>query len=257
MIKIGEKLNGAIKPVAEAIQNRDAAFLQERARKQQAEGADYLDVCAAVNEHEIETLRWMIDTVQAVSDLPLCVDSPDPSACVAAMTFCSRAGIINSVSMEGNKTEIVFSAIEDTDWGVIALLCDDSGIPADADGRMAVLERILERAAYYGIAEERIFIDPLVEALSANSNAFLIFTDCVRRIRAAHPKLHIVSGMSNISFGLPKRKQLHGAFLTLAGEAGMDAAICDPADTAVYFIEYHGRDLVVITDYLLECQHYS
>lgn len=233
MIKIGEKLNGAIKPVAEAIQRRDAAFLQERARAQQASGADYLDICAAVNENEVETLHWMIDTVQTVSDLPLCVDSPDPAACVAAMTYCTRAGIINSVSMEGNKTEIVFPAIADTDWGVVALLCDDSGIPADADGRLAVLERILARAAHYGIAEDRIYVDPLVEALSANPNAFLIFADCVRRIRAAHSDIHIVSGMSNISFGLPKRKQMHGAFLTLACEAGMDAAICDPADTAL------------------------
>lgn len=230
MIRIGEKLNGAIRPVAEAIQKRDAAYLQERACLQQAAGADYLDVCAAVKEDEEETLRWMIDTVQAVSSLPLCVDSPDPAVCVAAMAFCNQAGIINSVSMEGNKTEIVFPAIADSDWGVIALLCDDNGIPADVDGRLAVLDRILARAAHYGIAKERIYVDPLVEALSANPDAFVVFSDCVRRIRAAHPSIHIVSGMSNISFGLPKRKQMHGTFLSLARAAGMDAAICDPAD---------------------------
>jgi len=230
MIKIGEKLNGAIKSVAQAIERRDAAFLQQRAKQQQDAGADYLDICAAVKEAELDTLCWMIDTVQSVSDLPLCVDSPDPAVCVAAMKNCTCAGMINSVSMEGNKTEIVFPAIADTDWSVVALLCDDNGIPADADGRLAVLDRILARAAQYGIAEDRIYVDPLVEALSANPSAFLIFCDCVRRIRAQHPQIHIVSGMSNISFGLPKRKQLHGAFLQLAAEAGMDAAICDPAD---------------------------
>ena len=122
MIRIGEKLNGAIKSVAAAIQNRDVEFLQARALSQQAAGADYLDVCAAVEGGELTALRFLIDTVQAASDLPLCVDSPDPEACVAAMAYCSRPGILNSVSMEGRKTEVVFPAIADTDWGVIALV---------------------------------------------------------------------------------------------------------------------------------------
>lgn len=229
MIRIGEKLNGAIGAVAAAIAARDAAALQERARQQAAAGADYLDLCAAVSEDELPALRFMIESVQAVSDLPLCIDSPDPRVCAAAMACCARPGIVNSISMEGEKAELLLPAVAGTDWGVIALLCDERGIPDSAAGRLAVLERILRRAAHYGVPERSIYVDPMVEALSANPRAFLIFLDCVREIRAQHPQIHIVSGLSNISFGLPARKSLHGAFFQLAREAGMDAAICDPA----------------------------
>ena len=130
MIIIGEKLNGSIPSVAKAIAEKDADLIRERARMQAEAGATFLDVCASVEEAvEVETLKWMIDLVQEVTDTPICVDSPSARSCVAAIPFCKRPGLINSVSLEGDKIDTIFPVIADTDWECVALLCDNDGIP--------------------------------------------------------------------------------------------------------------------------------
>ena len=104
MILIGEKLNGSIPAVADAIARRDESVLRTRAQAQAEAGADYLDVCASVDVAvEADTLRWMIDIAQSQTALPLCVDSPNPDALVAALPLCRRAGVVNSVSLEGRS----------------------------------------------------------------------------------------------------------------------------------------------------------
>ena len=123
MIIIGEKLNGSIPSVAKAISEKDADLIRERARMQAEAGATFLDVCV-----EVETLKWMIDLVQEVTDTPICVDSPSAKSCVAAIPFCKRPGLINSVSLEGDKIDTIFPVIADTDWECVALLCDNDGI---------------------------------------------------------------------------------------------------------------------------------
>ena len=124
MIIIGEKLNGSIPSVAKAIADKDAELIKERARKQAEAGATFLDVCASVEEDvEVETLKWMIDLVQEVTDTPICVDSPSAKSCVAAIPFCKRPGLVNSVSLEGDKIDRIFPVIADTDWECVALLC--------------------------------------------------------------------------------------------------------------------------------------
>ena len=231
MIRIGEKLNGSIPAVAAAIAARDEDFIRQRARLQAQANPDYLDVCASVDVAvEVETLRWMIGLVEAETTIPICLDSPNPEALIAAMPFCSRPGLINSVSLEGDKLERIFPVIANTGWNCVALLCDDQGIPATVEARLAVLERIMSKAAQYGIAPQRLFIDPLVTALCADPSAGHLFFACAREIRARYPDVHIVSGLSNISFGLPKRKFINQAFLVMAMAAGMDSAILDPAN---------------------------
>ena len=234
MILIGEKLNGSIPAVAEAIARRDADFIRARARMQAEAGADYLDVCASVEVgREVETLRWMIDLVQEVTDTPICLDSPNPDALVAAIPFCKRPGMINSVSLEGRKLDTVFPAIADTAWRCVALLCGDDGIPDSAARRLEIFETILARANDYGISEDRLFIDPLVVTLSTSGASLSTFAACAREIRRRSERIHITSGLSNISFGLPARKYINQAFLVLAMEAGMDSAILDPTNAAL------------------------
>ena len=108
MILIGEKINGAIPVVAEAIANRDAAFIQKRALDQEAAGADYLDVCAGTApELEYDALCWLIDTVQAVATKPICIDSPNPEMLARVFPKLEKPGLINSISLEGNKCEVL------------------------------------------------------------------------------------------------------------------------------------------------------
>ena len=106
MIIIGEKINGSIPSVAEAIANRDAEFIKQRALAQANSGASYIDCCASVPEaEEVETLKWMIDCIQEVTDLPISVDSPSADVLTEAYKFCRKPGIFNSVSGEGDKID--------------------------------------------------------------------------------------------------------------------------------------------------------
>lgn len=231
MILIGEKINGAIPSIQKAITERDEDLIRQRARLQADAGADFIDVHASRNEGELEILGWMIDQVQKETDVPICIDSPDPQVCVDAIRFCKKEGLINSVSMERNKAGIVFPAIADTGWQCIALLCSDKyGIPQSVDQRMEVLDEIMAEAEKYGIAPRRLHIDPLVEAIATNEESFHMFSECCRRIREKYPEVHITSGLSNISFGLPSRKTMNLAFLGKAVHAGMDSAIMDPSN---------------------------
>ena len=151
MIIIGEKLNGSIPSVAKAIAEKDADLIRERARMQAEAGATFLDVCASVEEDvEVETLKWMIDLVQEVTDTPICVDSPSAKSCVAAIPFCKRPGLINSVSLEGDKIDTIFPVIADTDWECVALLCDNDGIPDSVERRMKIFFGIMEKAKQFG-----------------------------------------------------------------------------------------------------------
>ena len=128
------------------------------------------------------------------------------------------------------KTDIVFPAIADTDWGCVALLCE-SGIPKSVEDRMDVFDKIMAKAKQYGIAPNRLYIDPLVEAAATNQAAFTLFSECCKRIKDQYPEIHITSGLSNISFGFPGfRKPLNMAFMSLAMNAGMDSAIVDPTN---------------------------
>ena len=137
MIIIGEKINGSIPAVADAIARRDADFVKSRAKLQADSGASFIDCCASVPEaDEPETLKWMIDCIQEVTDLPISLDSPSPDVLLQVFPYCRRPGLINSVSGEGDKIDKIFPAISGTSWQVICLLSDDTGIPKCAEDRL-------------------------------------------------------------------------------------------------------------------------
>lgn len=235
MIIIGEKINGAIPSVAAAIENRDEAFIRNLARIQTEAGAQYLDVCAGTaQDKELATLEWLLDIVQDEADLPICVDSPDPNILEAVFPRIKKSGIINSVSGEGNKCDVILPLIENTDWKVVALTCDDEGIPYTADKKAEIAFSLIEKAAVYGIGPERILIDPLVMAVSAVNDSMVVFMEAIRLIKSRYPTVLTTSGLSNISFGMPYRKLINLNFLALAMSAGMDSAIIDPTNRDVY-----------------------
>ena len=216
-------------------------------------GATFLDVCASVEEAvEVETLKWMIDLVQEVTDTPICVDSPSARSCVAAIPFCKRPGLINSVSLEGDKIDTIFPVIADTDWECVALLCDNDGIPDSVERRMKIFFGIMEKAKQYGIAPSRLHIDPLVVTLGTDQTALTVFADCCRRIKYEYPEIHITSGLSNISFGLPVRKNINQAFMVLAMNAGMDSAIVDPTNKNMIGMIYATNALLERDEYCLQ-----
>ncbi len=229
MIIIGEKINGTIPSVKKAIEERDEGFIRNLALKQAEAGAHYLDVCASTApEHEVETLIWLMNIVQDAVDTPLCIDSPNAKTIEKVFQNAKRPGLINSVSEEGDKCEIIFPMIKGTDWQVIALTCDNRGIPSDVQTRVDITKIMVEKAQKYDITPDRIHVDPLVMALSADNNSLMNFVETLQTVKKLYPTIKVTSGLSNISFGMPLRKIVNQHFLTIAVYAGMDSAIMDP-----------------------------
>ena len=179
-------------------------------------------LCASVDEEvEVDTLKWMIGLVESVSDLPIAVDSPSPRVLSEAYKFCSKPGIINSVSMEGDKIDILFPIVAaNPGWEVVALLCDDTGIPQTAEKRLAVFAEIMEKAKQYNIDPSRIHIDPLIEMLCTSEDGISMIVEVISTIRKQYPTIHITAAVSNISFNLPVRKLVNLGFTVLAMNAG-------------------------------------
>lgn len=231
MIIIGEKLNGTIPGVKKAIDEKNEEFIRDLAVRQADAGADYIDVCAGtIPEIEAETLKWMIDIVQDAVEKPLCIDSPNPRTIEAVFKYAGRPGIINSVSEENDKCQVIYPVIQGTDWQVIALTCDNNGIPSDVKTRIDITKKLVEKAEKYEITADRIHIDPLVIAIATDNQSLLKFIETARTIKEMYPSIHITSGLSNISFGMPLRKIINQNFLTLAMYGGMDSAIMDPCN---------------------------
>lgn len=253
MIIIGEKINGSIPAVAEAIAKRDAEFIRERARIQTEAGATYLDCCASVPEaEEVETLKWMIDCIQEVSDLPIAVDSPSADVIAQVFPYCKRPGLINSVSGEGGKVDKLFPLIADTKWEVICLLSDDSGIPKCAADRLKVFDYIIAKAKEYGIATSRLHIDPLVEMLCTSEDGIAMVEEVIHTVKEKFPSIHVTGAVSNISFNLPVRKLLNQAFLVLAMKAGMDSAVLDPTNRDMMGMMYATEAMLGLDEYCME-----
>lgn len=254
MIIIGEKLNGAIRSVAEAIQKRDGEFIRALATRQLDSRADYLDVCSGVHEGDADILKWMIGLIQADHpDVKFSLDSPDPDTILECITACKNPGMINSVSLEGNKADKIFSAVADQkSWKIVALLLDDTGIPDDVEKRMDNFHRLVKKADEYGIAIDQLYFDPMVFTVGTSPDSFLNFIGAAKQIRAEYPDSHIVSGLSNISFGLPCRKALNHAFLIGAMMFGMDSAIMDPLNRDMLGGVYAAEALLGIDEYCIE-----
>jgi 5-methyltetrahydrofolate corrinoid/iron sulfur protein methyltransferase len=228
---IGERINGTWTRVKKAIPARDVSFIQELARRQAESGVDWLDVGAGTPpEREAEDLAWLVQTVQEVVEVPLCLDSANPRALAAAIEEVQQIPLINSISGEQSRLDGILPLLRDTECEVIALAMDDKGLPSTVEDRLAAIGPVLDELHRAGVPDERIYVDPLVMAVAANTESGRIALDAIRAVRAEFPHVHISCGLSNISFGLPVRTLINRAFVTLALAAGLDTAILDPLD---------------------------
>ena len=231
MIIIGEKINGTRKPVGEAIKTRDKNFIQDLALQQVKSGANWLDVNSGISsDRETEELVWLVNTVQAVTDIPLCLDSPSPDALVAAIDHTNAVPMINSINGESKRLESLLPIVRDRQCPVIMLAMDEQGIPKTAEERINIISRIVNRAKSMEIKEELLYADPLIMAQSVDTESTNMALHTIEMIRSEFPGIHIVSGLSNVSFGLPARSLINRVFVTLALKAGLDTAILDPMD---------------------------
>ena len=226
---IGERINPTGKPLMKkALLEGDHDMILREGILQQEQGAHALDVNAGLpGIEEAKVLTSLTKQLQAVTDLPLQLDSADPAALESALRIYNGKAIINSVNGKQESMEAIFPIAKKYGGVIVALTLDENGIPEDAEGRMAIARRILERAKDFGLDPNDFIFDPLTLTVSAGGDNGKITLECVRRLK---DELGVCTslGVSNVSFGLPNRGLLNSAFLTLAMGAGLSAAIVNP-----------------------------
>lgn len=254
MILIGEKINGFRTAVAEAIKERDEELIRQLAVSQTDAGVHYLDCCASGKGNEADNLRWLTDCIQKGSNLPICLDSANPEVLEEVLPYCKNPGIVNSVSGEGDKIDRIFKLLSRDDkkqWGVVALLMNDKGIPGSVAGRLDVFHELMSKAAEYKIEEERLYIDPAAEMLCTSEQGLRVALETVWEIRKECPEIHIMGAVSNVSWHLPARPQINRAFAILGMQAGMDCLMLDPEDKTMMGLVYAADALLGRDEYCL------
>ncbi len=233
---IGERINPTgRKKLAAELEAGDFSTVERDALEQVACGAMVLDVNAGVvynsnpnpNETEPPLMRRMIELVQGLVDVPLCIDSSVPAALEAGLAAAQGRPLVNSVTGEEERLEAILPLIKKHDVPVVAISNDDTGISEDPEVRFAVAKKIVERAADFGIPAHDIVVDPLVMPVGAMATAGRQVFALVRKLRD-ELGVNTTCGASNISFGLPRRHGINAAFLPMAIGAGMTSAIMNP-----------------------------
>jgi len=251
---IGERINTSRKLVQAAVAERDAEYIIDDVKKQQEAGANYIDVNAGARiGHETEDMKWLLDTIQPIATVPLTLDSPDPAVLEMAFKMAKKTPMINSISLEKERFEAMMPFLEGKECKIIALCMDDAGMPASSDDILGRARGLVEELNKIGIPTASIYVDPLVQPISVESNKGVMVLDAVRAIKAEFPEVHITGGLSNISYGLPQRKIINRTFVSLMMVAGMDSAIIDPLDKKIMAAIRTGDMLLGHDDY---CMNY-
>ncbi len=226
---IGERINPTGKKrLKQALLEGDMDYLLNEGASQQEAGAHILDVNVGLpGIDEAETLCRAVKELQAVTNLPLQIDTADPSAMEQALRIYNGKPLINSVTGKKESMDTLFPLVQKYGGTVIALTLDEEGIPPTAAGRVAIARRILACAAEYGIEKKDIVFDTLAMTVSADPASPGVTLEAMKTIRE-ELGCHTSLGVSNVSFGLPNRDAVNGIFFTLAMENGLSAAILNP-----------------------------
>ena len=228
-VLIGERINPTGKKrFKEALRSGDIDYILKEGIAQEEKGAHILDVNVGLPEiDEVQMLRRVVCELQAVSPLPLQIDTSDAFAMEAALRRYNGKAMINSVNGKPESMAAVFPLVKKYGGVVVALTLDESGIPERAEGRVEIARRILSEAEKYGIPKHNIIFDPLALTVSADDNAAL---ETLRAIEMITNELGCLTslGVSNVSFGLPSRETVTATFFTMALTKGLSAAIMNP-----------------------------
>jgi 5-methyltetrahydrofolate--homocysteine methyltransferase len=226
---IGERINPTRrKKLAAAMASGDFSVAQEDARNQVTAGAQVLDVNAGIPGGDEPTLlKGAVQAVLEVVNVPLCLDSANPEALKAALEIYPGKALINSTTAEENMMAKILPLAKAHNAAVIGVITDENGIPVTPEDRLAVAQKLLRRAADYGLPPEDIIIDCLALTVGADHRAGKVTLDSIQLIRQ-ELGVNINLGASNVSFGLPDRKIINTAYLALAIARGMTTAITDP-----------------------------
>jgi len=232
MLIIGELINTSRKAIKEAVEKKDSKYIQQIAKEQFEAGANYIDVnCGTMVNNEVETMEWLVNTIQEAVKAPLCIDSPNPKAVKAGLALCKNGQpMINSISDEKERFEEILPLVLEHSAKVVALCMDDTGMPETGEDRIRVAKSLYTKLTEAGVTEENIYFDPLVKPISSVDKAGLEVLDSIKFIKEQYPNVHFTCGLSNVSYGLPNRKNLNRLFVVQTMTLGMDGYILNPTD---------------------------
>ncbi len=235
MLIVAERINSSRKAIAAAIENGDTRLIQREARAQADAGAHYIDVNAGtfVGE-ERERLSWVVEVVQDAVDLPLCVDSPDPQVIEAVLPMVKGPAMINSITLEPARLHGILPLVAEYRTKVIGLCQSEEMMAESADDKLRLAGQLVACTAKAGIPLEDLYIDPLIYPVATNPTSAMAAIAAIERIMEEFKGVHTIYGLTNISYGLPKRKLINRTFLVAAIARGLDAVILDPTDTPLY-----------------------
>ena len=226
---IGERINPTGKKrFQQALRERDIGYLLAEAVAQEEAGAHILDVNVGLPDvDEPALLAEAVCAIQAVVPLPLQLDTADPAAMERAMRRYNGKPMLNSVSGKAESMAAVFPLVKKYGGVVVGLTLDENGIPDTAGGRVSIAEKIRDAAAAYGIPPWDVVIDPLTLTVSSDQRAAAVTLEALERI-GREVGCPTILGVSNVSFGLPRRELVNAAFFTMALQRGLSCAILNP-----------------------------
>ena len=231
MIIVGEKINTSRKSIEDAVKKRDAAFIAKIARDQAEAGAHYIDVNAGTFlDQEVDCLCWLVETVQKEVALPLSLDSPNPRALSEAMQVHRGEPMINSISLEEERFQSLLPVITSQPCSVVALCMARTAMPVTTEERVQAGSELVKKLASEGFPLEKIYVDPLIQPISVDTNMGIAALGAIKKIMDDFPGINTICGLSNISFGLPERRLINRNFLALCIAYGLSAVILDPTD---------------------------
>jgi len=251
-VLIGERINpdgGLRKEITRALAEKDADFLIFEGQSQIDQGAHILDVNAQAEEisDEPETLAWAVETLTTKVNAPLAIDTNNFDALKAALEVSQGKVIINSVTGANSSLENILPLAVQYKTALIGLTMDEDGIPANAQSRFEIARKILQRADDFGIPAEDLIIDPLTISVGVDHHAGVISTQTIGLIQN-ELRLNLTTGLSNISFGMPRRELINDVYLSMSIANGLNSAIVDPQTT---------RTLLLAADLLMGKDEYG
>lgn len=253
MFSIGERINGMFKDVAEAINKKDKSVIQNLAKREILCGANALDVnVGPASSKPKEAMEWLVKAITEVTDIPLAIDTTKEDVMEIGLSLSKSKPIINSVNANEDKMKSLFALAKKYNASVIALTMDKTGIPKDAEGRLELAMKIIASFVEYGLDLSRLYIDAVILPINVAQGHAKEVLRTIRELKVlADPPPKTILGLSNVSQGAPSQHKglINRTFLTMAIDAGLDAAIMDVTDKEL-------MDASITAELLMEKQLY-
>ncbi len=232
MFIIGELINGMYAAVGNALRAKDRSAIERCARDQVAAGASALDInCGPASKDPVADMRWLVETVQGVTDATLCIDSSKPAVIEAGLQAAKNRAIINSTTADEAKLGALIPLALRYHAQLIGLTMNARGVPQTKDQRVELAATIVAACADQGLAAADLYLDPIVLPVNVAQAQIGEIIEAIREFRIiAEPSPRTIVGLSNISQGASNRPLINRTFAVMAAYSGLDAAILDPLD---------------------------